>query len=245
MSGSNVLSVSMSRCSWCPAGSDGICCELSEAQFKDLSQLMRHRHFEAGSQIVHQDDTSGLFAFVVSGTIKLSRMLPDGRRQIVCFLSEADCLGDLYKGISHDTAECVTEVVLCCFPRKPFEAVLKKHPELEHRLFLRAMNNLDETREWLFALGRKKSPERVAMFLLWLLRKKDTRLSDGSNLSDASFLHCAFSRQEIADFLGLTVETVSRQFSKLRRAGVISLHPDRCIEILDLEALQLLSETSS
>lgn len=245
LSGSKTLPVLISKCGRCPSGPDDICCALSEVEARDLSQLMRERHFDAGSPIVQQDDTSALFAIVVSGIIKLSRMLPDGRQQIVGFLSKGDCLGDLFRATTHDTAECVTNVALCCFPRKPFEAVLGKHPELEHRLLLRAMNDLDDTRDWLFALGRKNALEKVAMFLLWLLRKKDLQPSDQIESTNDLVLLCPFTRQEIADFLGLTIETVSRQLSKLRRTGVINLHPERRIEILDLEALELLSETGS
>ena len=166
---------------------------------------------------------------------------PDGRQQIVGFLSESDCLGDLFQDVSHQRAECITGVVLCCFPRKQFEAFLKNHPELEHRLLLRAMKQLDETREWLFALGQQKAPERVASFLLWLCRGHDIGSPDGRKPGYNSVVDCPFSRQDIADFLGLTIETVSRNFSKLRMCGLIKLHPDKRIQILDFDALDRLA----
>lgn len=237
--------VLVSKCHRCPTGAGDICCALSDEQARDLSKLMRECHFDAGNPIVHQDDISELFAIVQSGVVKLSRMLPDGRQQIVSFLTEGDCLGDLFRAETHDTAECVTNVSLCCFPRKRFEALLKKHPEIQHRLFLRAMNDLDATRDWLFALGRKKAPEKVAMFLLWLSRKWGPQPLDPDDPTSDLTIHCPFSRQEIAEFIGLTLETVSRQLSKLRRAGVIALHRDRCIEIIDPEALERLSDGGS
>lgn len=206
---------------------------------------MRHRHFEAGREIIHQDDTSELFAIVLSGLIKLTRMLPDGRRQIVGFLGESDCLGDLFAEVNHDSAESVTDVELCCFAREKFEALVKSHPDLEHFLFLRAMNDLDETREWLFTLGRKKATERVATFLLWLWRKQGTMTDNPSDPDTDLVLDCPLTRQDIADFLGLTLETVSRQFSKLRAAKVIRLQSNKRIEILDVQALERLAEAGT
>ncbi len=245
MSGSKVIALATPRCSQCPVRSEGICCGLSKPEFDEISRLGRYRHFNAGSQIIHQDNASEFFAVIVSGRIKLIREGPDGRQQIVGFLSESDCLGDLFQDVSHQSAECIMAVLLCCFPRKPFEAFLKNHPELEHRLFLRAMKQLDETREWLFALGQQKAAERVASFLLWLCRDHGIGSPDGRKPGYNSVVDCPFSRQDIADFLGLTIETVSRSFSKLRMSGLIKLHPDKRIQILDFDALDRLAETAA
>jgi CRP/FNR family transcriptional regulator, anaerobic regulatory protein len=244
MPGSNVIALPTSRCSQCPVRSNAICCGLDDKESQELSGLMRHRYYKAGSSLFHQEDTSELFAILISGTIKLTREGADGRRQIIAFLSEGDCLGDLFHEVSHQGAECISDVVLCCFARKEFEAFLKAHPQLEHRLLLRVMHQLDETREWLFTLGQLKAPERLASFLLWLRRKKELALGTVLLQPDENMVGCPYSRQDIADFLGLTVETVSRNFTKFRQDNLINLHADKRIEILDTDALKRLAGTT-
>jgi len=241
MSPTGSLLAPTSRCTDCSLRNNGICCELADEHLHELSSIMSHRHFTAGSEIIHQDDTSELFAIVMTGTIKLTRMLEDGRQQIVGLLSTTDCLGSLYSGTSHDSAECVTDVTLCSFPCKKFEAVLEAHPELQHRLLLRTMKDLDDAREWVLALGQKNAGEKSAMFLVWLVDKQQWQHSNRSDPGAPLVLQIPFTRHEIGNFLGLTLETVSRQFSKLKRAGVIGLPGAKLIEIKDVDALRCLA----
>lgn len=244
MPGSNVSALPTAQCSQCPVRSNAVCCGLDDKDCQELSGLMRHRHYNAGSSLLHQEGTSELFAILISGTVKLTREGADGRCQIVGFLTEGDCLGELFDEVSHQGAECISDVVLCCFARKKFEAFLKGHPQLEHRLLLRVMHQLDETREWLFTLGQLKAPERLASFLLWLRRKKALALDRVQSQPDDNMVDCPYTRQEIADFLGLTVETVSRNFTRFRQDNLINLHADRRIEILKADALKRLADTT-
>ena len=101
----------------CPVRHRAVCHALDGSNLHELSDIMVHRHFKAGDSIFHQDETSQLFAIIVSGVVKLTRLLPDGRQQIVGLLSDADCLGNPFTADSHDEAECVTDVELCCFRR--------------------------------------------------------------------------------------------------------------------------------
>ena len=244
MPGSNVIALPTARCSQCPVRSNAVCCGLDDKECQELSGLMRHRCYKAGSSLFHQEDTSELFAILISGTIKLTREGADGRCQIVGFLTEGDCLGELFHEVSHQGAECISDVVLCCFGRKEFEAYLKGHAQLEHRLLLGVMHQLDETREWLFTLGQLKAPERLASFLLWLRRKKEIVSGAALLQPDDNMVGCPYTRQDIADFLGLTVETVSRNFTKFRQDNLINLHADKRIEILDADALKRLASTA-
>lgn len=230
------------RCENCPVRHHAICRALDGSHLHELSDIMIHRRFKAGAEIVHQDDTSELFAIIVSGVVKLTRMLPDGRQQIVGLLSEADCLGDVFSAVSHDNAECVTDVDLCCFRRKQIETVLKARPELEHRLLQKATEDLEEARQWMLALGRKTATEKVATFLLWLRNEEQNHCSHAPSLEDDPIVYLPISRGEIADFLGLTIETVSRIVSKLNTSGVIRLIDNRCIEICDLDGLRRVAE---
>jgi CRP/FNR family transcriptional regulator len=229
-------------CSHCQLRKVGICRALSDEHLRQLASTMVQRHFSKGREIVHQEETSRVFAIVLAGTIKLSRVLHDGRQQIVGMLSAQDSFGELYSKASHDSAECVTDVTLCCFPRKRFEAFLNSHPELQHQLLLRAMDELDQARQWMLALGQKGAEEKVATFLLWLWEKQSHPAKTQSDPDEIFLVECPFTRGEIAEFLGMTLETVSRQFSKLRMADVIRLPRTKQIEITDLHALRQLAE---
>ncbi len=226
------------RCTQCPVYHHSVCQALGGIYLDDLAEIMTPRHFDAGTEIVHQGDTSNLFGIITSGIVKLTRMLPDGRQHIVCLLSEADCIGDVFSALSHDSAMCVTDVELCCFQREQFDEIIKTHPNLGHHLLHRVTQDLEEAREWLTALGRKNSIERVAMFLLWSWNEEHNHCAYLSKPASNRILHVPLSREEIADFLGLTFETVSRNISKLDADGVIELINAKCIEIRNLDNLR-------
>jgi CRP/FNR family transcriptional regulator, anaerobic regulatory protein len=242
MPGSSPSLLPHARCADCPVRKSGACCALADEHVSELADIMVHRQYAAGSEIVHQEDCSELFAIVLNGTVKLSRVLEDGRQQIVGLLSASDSLGDLYADKSHDTAECVTDVTLCSFPRQRFNAVLDRHPELQRQLLLRAMEDLDDARQWILALGQKSAEEKVASFLLWLWDKHRYHAATEQDPDNALIMNSPFTRRETAEFLGLTLETVSRQFTRLRAKGVIGLLSHKRIEIKKLDALRRLAE---
>ncbi len=202
MTSPSVASRLTSRCGSCPSRADGICCGLTSDELRVVSGMMRHRHFVAGDQIIHQDDISELFAVVVSGTIKLTRTLSDGREQIVALLAEADCLGSLFDEQSHETAQCVTDVVLCCFSRDRFKALLADHPELDRRLLALATKDLEDARDWLLTIGRKNATEKVATFLVWLLKKQQRAQPQFLYVSSDPIIELPLSRQRSGTFWG-------------------------------------------
>ncbi len=230
------------RCKRCPVRHHSICRALDESHRHELSDIMIHRHFAVGQEIIHQGDASKLFAIIVSGVVKLIRVLPDGRQQIVGLLSGAACLGDVFSAVSHDSVECVTDVELCCFQRPQIESVFKTHPELEHRLFQSVAKDLEDAREWMLTLGRRTAREKVATFLLWLGKDEQNHCPDAPKPQDDPILDIPFARHEIADFLGLTLETVSRIFSRLNATGVIKLSGAKSVEIRDINVLRQLAE---
>ena len=105
------------RCKQCPVRHHAVCEALGGSDLNELADIMIHRHFRPSDEIFHQEETSQLFAVIVSGVVKLTRMFPDGREQIVGLLTATHSLGDVYTGMSHNSIECVTDVELCCFKR--------------------------------------------------------------------------------------------------------------------------------
>ncbi len=133
----------------------------------------------------------------------------------------------------------VTDLTLCCFSRKPFEDLLVRFPHVRERLLEMALDELDAARDWMLLLGRKTARERIAS-LIALIVKRSTR-PDGSVKGSGTRIELPITRETMANYLGLTIETVSRQLTKLRADGIIELDGKRGIVIPDLS--DLLAET--
>ncbi len=145
-----------------------------------------------------------------------------------------DFLGRAFRRSNPYFAEAASDLEICVFPKDAFERLAGEYPELEHRLFERALDELDAAREWMLLLGRKTAEEKVADFLYLLARRSlATHCADHAT---ASF-ELPLSRADIADYLGLTIETVSRQLTRLKTSGVIRLVNNRLIEVPDLDGL--------
>ncbi len=170
--------------------------------------------------------------------MKLTRMLPDGREQIVGLLKGTDILGHLETSISHDNVQCVTDVELCCFRRKQFEAVLDRHPELAHYMLKKSSSDLDDARDWMTVLGKLGAIEKVARFIMRLYEQEHPRCAHLPIEAGNQVVHLLLKREEIAGFLGMTIETVSRNMTKLKSDGLIELLDAKSIRILDVDRLR-------
>lgn len=175
---------------------------------------------EAGQTIVIEGDPIVHYFRILSGTVRLYKAVADGRRQIIDFLGAQDCFG--LTGVDHHacSVEAITDVTMIRYPRQRLENAIEEKPDLGRELLRLACAELNRAQQRMLLLGRKSAEERVASFLLDLSERR----SDHDH--DATCLHLAMSRQDIADHLGLTIETVSRIFTRFRRAGLIGL-PDR------------------
>jgi len=125
---------------------------------------------------------------------------------------------------------------MCLFRRRQFEDILKRSQPLERRLLEMTLDELDAARDWMVLLGRKTAEERLASFLM-VLANRSAMLSKRT-LSNGQEAQIPLTREAIAEFLGLTIETISRQFTSLRRAGVIELADRRSFVIRDLGRLR-------
>ncbi|HYD99220.1 MAG TPA: helix-turn-helix domain-containing protein, partial [Alphaproteobacteria bacterium] len=173
---------------------------------------------------------------VTAGTVKLYKLLPDGRRQITGFLGPGDMLG-LAAGTGYAySAEAVTEAALCRFPRLRLEALLDEQPAMRRRLFAMARDELAAAQEQMLLLGRKTAREKTASFLLGLAERAARR----GGPADA--VEVAMSRADIADYLGLTTETVSRTLTAMKAAGLIRLLAGGRIVLADRAALAGLAQ---
>ncbi len=231
------LVIEPSRCSTCAVRNQAVCGALNDVELQRLSQISRARKVKAGQIIISDEQPADFFANIISGVVKLTKTMPDGRQQIVGLLFAPDFLGRAYSTHSSSFAEASTDVDLCCFPHDSFERILKEFPDLEHRLFEHTLDELDSAREWMLLLGRKTAEEKVAS-LLFMIAKRSTQVGCACIPADTSpKFELPLTRADMADYLGLTIETVSRQITRLKTKNIIRLTDNRHFEVPELYAL--------
>lgn len=232
-----VLELKGDRCRHCGIRHQAVCGALSDDDLKALSAVARQRFVKAGETIVNAYEEVSSFANIVSGVVKLSKILSDGRQQIVGLQFPPDFLGRAYRDRNPFFAEAATDVELCVFPRRSFETLMTTHPELEGRLFKNTLDELDSARDWMLLLGRKSAAEKVASFLALIARRNAPALCEQLPEETMITIALPLTRAEIADYLGLTIETVSRQIGNLRAADILETGANRTITVLNYDAL--------
>ena len=206
-----------SPCDHCGARPYSFCDVLEGQEFQRLAAIAMGRNFTPRQTIVDEGQEVDHVINIVSGTVKLVRSLSNGRVQIVGFLKRGDFLGIPPGGAYTVGAEAVTPVEVCTFSRPAFERVLNEFPTLERRLFELASNEIASARDHLLLLGRKTARERVATFLNQMVSKAQC------GHTGAPCIELPMTRVEIADYLGMTMETVSRTLNAFRTDGLIAM----------------------
>jgi CRP/FNR family transcriptional regulator, nitrogen fixation regulation protein len=185
-------------------------------------------HFTQDREIYGEGDTAKSYFMVVSGVVRICKFLSDGRRQIEAFHGPGDLFGIEIGGKYSFTAEAVCDCTVISYRQQGPETFQTQDKILLSQLLAYAMQNLARAQEHLLLLGRRSAMERVAAFLVdWA---EDT--------PDGAVATLAMSRQDIADYLGLTIETVSRTLSQLERDALIELSTARQIRLTDPDALR-------
>lgn len=218
-------------CVDCKVRSLSICAALDGMELCELEALAQHSTFAPKTTLFLQDEAADSVYNVTDGVVRLYKLLPDGRRQIVGFALPGDFLGlamaDRY-GFSADAVEPVTA---CRMSREAFATFLDRKPHLLRRLHEFATHELSLAQDQMVLLGRRSAEEKIASFLLGL-RERWGRVN-GLSVTVA----LPMSRQDIGDFLGLTIETVSRTLTRLAREKAILLVPDG-VRLIDVARLQ-------
>jgi len=200
-----------------------------------LDALKTYKTFQAGQTIVHAGDRVEFVGSVMRGVAALSKNLIDGRRQIVGLLLPSDFIGSLNQKISPFDVEAISEVTICQFPKSRFEALVLSSPELKRGLLEVALDELDTAREWMLLLGRKTAREKISSLLVILAHHDAAQY--GHNPADGLFFPVLLPRADMADYLGLSFETVSRQISALKNDGIIVLDDLQHIRVPDFAML--------
>lgn len=223
-------------CVSCEARHRGVCGALTPEQLTTLSKTSYKHKLGEGHELVGEAEKVESYSNILSGVVKLTKTLADGRQQIVGLQFAPDFLGRPFKADSEITAQAATNVSLCSFPKSVIDRMIRESPGLEHKLLEQTLKELDEARDWMVTLGRKSAAEKVASYILMIARHIDPE--GGPDGASATF-DLPMTRADIADFLGLTIETVSRQITKLRTDGVIVLENNRHVFVPNVERLEL------
>lgn len=222
----------------CVVRNRAICSALDGSELAALNAIGRTRTVVPGESLIWEGEDSILVANVIEGVLKLSSNTEDGREQIVGVVYPSDFIGRPFGGTSGHGVTALTEAKVCVFARRDFDAFAHDHPALERKLLERTLGELDRSRRWMLLLGRKSASQKLASFLIEL----SERLSGAGCEIDLGgsgrrTITLPFSRQQIADVLGLTIETVSRQFTQLKNDGILELPSRREVVIADFDAL--------
>lgn len=225
-----------SPCDDCAIRETSVCEVLDPAQLARMRSIATIMRLEPGATLFQESEPAEHLSNVVEGAVKLYKLLPDGRRQITGFLFPGDFLGVALNKSYAYSAEAMTDVRLCRFPRRKLEGLLSELPNLERRLLEVAGNELVAAQDQMLLLGRKTARERLASFLLMISRRAAARGRP------ASPIDLPMSRADIGDYLGLTTETVSRTFTQLKKQGTIGLPSQTRIDILKRDELEEIAE---
>ncbi|THK36202.1 Crp/Fnr family transcriptional regulator [Ensifer sp. MPMI2T] len=203
----------------------------------DLSSLFARRpveRFAPGQPVFWEGDEATHIFEVADGMLRALRLLGDGRRIIVGFLRPGDLLGVSLKERYLYTVEAVSAVELRRFPRRRFEDEVARHSHLQQQLFSRLRDEMTAAQDQAVLLSRRSAEEKLANFFLMMRRNE--------NCTRTAVVDLPMTRLDIADYLGMTIETVSRTITKLANSGVIAPPERRSVTVLKMETLRSLAD---
>jgi CRP/FNR family transcriptional regulator len=224
-------------CEDCPVRPITICRRLDPVTLANLRALGTMQRLEPGQPIFHEGDPVRRVFMLANGSLKIYTLLADGRRQITGFMFPGDFLGISIDDEYAFTAEALVRSELWWFTRDTFDQFVEDNPKVERELYRLAAHELAAAQSQMVLLGRKTAAERLASFFLSLLERQELVVGE----KQAEF-DLPMNRLDIADYLGLTKETVSRMLAELRNRKLIRLASQDRVEILDRAGLREMAQ---
>jgi len=222
-------------CVHCDARPFSVCNAIADADLARLAAAAVVTEVAAGSSFIEESRPALSFFNITRGTAKLFKLLPDGRRQITGFAGVGHFLGLAVSDTYAFSAEAIEPVRFCRFPRARLHALLDDFPAMEKRLLAVAVNELVAAQEQMLLLGRKTARERLASFLVMQSRQGMACQHPRTRFP------LPMTRGDIADYLGLTIETVSRTLTRFRGEGLVEIPGQSELIILNRRALESLA----
>ena len=220
-------------CRDCEIKGLSICEALDPDEFELLERIGRTVSYPAKATLFEQGRDASFVSNITSGALRLSKLLPDGRRQVVGFALPGDFLGLAMQPTHMFTADALTPVKVCQFSRQGFSDLIDRKPRLMRAVLNMAAHELTMAQDQMVVLGRRTAEEKIAAFLIGM-RSRYGRIHGPS-----VHVPLPMTRLDIGDYLGLTVETVSRMMTRMAREKTIVIVPDgvRLLEVARLEQL--------
>ena len=203
---------------------------LASEDIAPLDSLVTYKTLETGDYLFHQHTQARSVYMLEEGMLMMERSSSTGRRQVMAFMQPGNFIGITHNEHYEFTVSALSPARIREIPLKPFIALQDELPQLKENVRRIGGNILAHTLDQVFALGQKKAHERVCFLL--------KQLSDRLPKERRHLIELVMTRQDIADYLGLTIETVSRAFGKLKREGVIDIFSAHTVEILDQDTLE-------
>lgn len=226
-------------CQDCQIRHQAICANSDADELAKLNSFKSYTDYQPDEMITYSGDPLDYVGTLVTGMAEISLALEDGRRQILGLLMPGDFIGRPDRLYCKYDIKALDHIQFCRFDCKDFKSLLTRSPSLSQRLYEMTIDELDATRDWMLLLGRKTAREKLAS-LLFLIAIKQQGLSPLSQHQNFQF-DLLLTREMIADYLGLRVETVSRQIMVLKSEGIINVTGQRHISGPDINGL--LAET--
>lgn len=221
-------------CQHCQVRNLSVCSALEGNEVDDLHRYGRTISVAAKATLFEQDENADNVFNLTEGAVRLYKLLPDGRRQVVGFALPGDFLGLAMSERNVFSADALTHVTACQFNRGTFSDLLDRKPRLLRRLHDIASHELSLAQDQMVILGRRTAEEKIAAFLIGM-RNRWAKVNGAS-----VHVPLPMTRQDIGDFLGLTVETVSRMLTRLARDKAIVIVPDG-VRLLDVDRMERLA----
>ena len=210
---------------------------LNFEELQKVNSLIQKKEYQKGNLLFMQGDPVSHLYIVRYGRVKLYEASKDGRQQIVRILEHGDFFGELslFKDERHSlNAEALEDTGLCLLPRGDFKNLIEQNPEMSLSIMQALSERLAYTEKFIGDLTLKSIEERLASWLMVMAEKEGVRTPQGIRIS------INLSRQEVANLLGTTQETVSRKLTRLQSEGIIATKGQKNIIVLDKERLAAL-----
>lgn len=218
------------RCMACKVRLASVCASLAPDELALLDAMAHPASFASKETLFSQGDAAQSVYNITDGMVRLYKLLPDGRRQIVGFAMPGDFLGLAMRDAFGFSADAIGPVTACSFSRAAYSALIDTKPHLLRRLHDYATHELTLAQEQMMLLGRRTAEERIVCFLL-AMRERWAKIG-----RDSVTIQLPMSRQDMADFLGLTIETVSRTLTRLAKTKTILIVPDG-VRLMDTQRM--------
>ena len=201
----------------------------------EMRDISISRNLEAGETLFWEDDPTQYTYFLIDGTMKAYKLLPNGRSQIIRFITTGEIITSNFFNTQSYSIEALSDCTILQLPKKRFDDIMAIDPVLMKSVFNKLSMELQQAQKQVLLLGRMPAIERVSSFLLDIAERQNPKTVE---FESGLLIKLPMARADIADFLGLTIETVSRAFSKFRRDGLIDLPRPNRVRLRDQTRLR-------